>query len=112
MEYRVTLLKALVATGHVFEAHWNVTHVDGAYSAYRYGTVAVPDDPAPVVFSTVTEGDAIERVKDILGEEYIAAMEAGMVAEIAELQNPTVIQGLPWAPPPPAPAPAPAPPPP
>jgi hypothetical protein len=109
MEYRIVQLKAEIATGRVIEAHWNVTLTEAPYSVYRYGSVGVPSDPAPLVYAGLDESTAIEAVKDILGPEYIEALEAGMVAEMAALQNPTTISGLPWAPPAPPPAPAPAP---
>jgi len=110
MEYRIVQLTALVATGQVVEAHWTLTHEEGGFSAHRYGSVGVPVEPTPMLYAGLDEGVAIERVKDILGEDAVNAMEEALVAEVAALQNPTTITGLPWAPPPaPAPAPEPAP---
>jgi hypothetical protein len=114
MEYRITQLTAEIATGHVIFADWGLSHTEGDYTAYRSGRVPVPPPPAltGMVYATVDESTAIEAVKDILGEETIAALEAEMLAEITAWQNPTTISGQPWyVPPAPAPAPEPAPPP-
>jgi hypothetical protein len=104
MEYRITHLKADIATGNVFEAHWTLTYTDGPHSAYRYGSVGITPEPAPLAYAGLDESTAIERVKDALGEEFIEAMENSLIAEVALLAAPTVIEGLPWAVPP-APAP-------
>jgi hypothetical protein len=109
MEYKVVSLKAYVATGVVFESHWTLTHTVGLNTSSRYGSVGIPSNPTALQFATVTEQQAIDATKAVLGPEFIAALEAGVLAEIAEWQTPTVIQGVPWAPPPPPPAPAPAP---
>ena len=111
MEYRVVQLKGEIATGKVIESHWTLTHADGPHSAYRYGMVTVPDDYVAFgTYSTVTEQQAIDNTKAILGDEYIANLEQSCLDEIQMKANPTTIQGLPWAPPPP-PIPTPSPPP-
>jgi hypothetical protein len=97
MEYRIDQLVAEIATGRVIEAYWTLTYEDGGFSSYRYGSVAVPADPTPLVYAGLDEGVAIEAVKDILGEDYVNALEESLVAEVALLQNPTTIRGLPWA---------------
>ena len=97
MEWRVTQLKANISSGLVTEAHWTLTHEDGGFSAYRYGSVAVPTDPGPVMYAGLDEATAIEAVKDILGPETVTAHEEALVAEVALLQNPVVVSGLPWA---------------
>ena len=99
MEYRIVQLVADIATGHVIEAHWTLTHEEGGFTVSRYGSVGVPPPPetAALVYAGLDEGVAIEAVKDILGEDYINALEEGLVAEVALLQNPTTIRGLPWA---------------
>jgi len=110
MEYRIVHLKASRATGQVIEAHWTLTHEENGFVASRYGSVPITPEPTPLLYAGLDEGVAIERVKDALGEDTINAMEEALVAEVARLQNPTTIEGLPWAPPPPpAPAPEPAP---
>jgi hypothetical protein len=116
MEYTITQLTAEIASGRVIEAHWAATLSEGGFFVRRYGSVVVPPPPetAALLYEGLDEGTAIEVVKDILGEAFIAEMEASMVAEMATMQAPTTISGLPWAPalapvlpPPPAPPPAP-----
>jgi hypothetical protein len=96
MEWRVTQLRANISSGLVTEAHWTLTHEDAGFSAYAYGSVAVPTDPGPVVYAGLDEGVAIEAVKDILGPEQVTTLEESLVAQIALLQNPVEIVGVPW----------------
>lgn len=96
MEYHIVLLKAVVATGAVFEAHWTLDHTDGDISVQRSSAITLPEDP-PLLYEGLTEEVAVQAVKDALGTEYIAALEQGMLDDIAAKQNAAVIEGLPWA---------------
>ena len=96
MEWRVTQLKANISSGLVTEAHWTLTHEDGGFSAYAYGSVAVPTNPGPVTYAGLDEATAIEAVKDILGPEQVTAYEESLVAQIALQQTPVEIVGVPW----------------
>jgi hypothetical protein len=100
MEYRIERLTADIATGRVIEANWCVVLIEGAFVVTRYGVVTVPAEPVALAYEGLDESTAIEAVKDILGAENVEAMEASMVAEMAALQNPTTISGLPWDAPP------------
>jgi hypothetical protein len=107
MEYHIVSLKAEIATGRVLEAHWTLNHVDGPYSAYRYGVVTVPEVQADLfgAYSDITEEQAIEATKTIMGAEAVAQLETSVLAEIETYKNPTTVSGLPWVPPPPPPGP-------
>jgi hypothetical protein len=118
MEWHIVLLKAEIATQKVIESHWTLTHVEGPHSAYRYGVAVPPPDLPPVMdqYSDITEQEAIDATKALLGPEYVASLEQSCLDEVAAKANPTIISGVPWAPaspptpPAPSPEPAPAPP--
>jgi hypothetical protein len=105
MEYHVVQLKAEIATGRVLEAHWTLMHVDGPYSAYRYGVVSVPEVQADLfgTYSDITEEQAIEATKAIMGSEAQAQLETSVLAEVETYKNPTTVSGVPWTPAPPIP---------
>ena len=83
--------------GGVTVAHWNVTAVDGDYSASAYGTVGfTPDASAPgfVPYANLTEAEVLAWVwasgvdKD--------ATEASLAQQIEVQKNPVTLNGLPW----------------
>jgi hypothetical protein len=83
--------------GGVTVAHWNVTAVDGDYSASAYGTAGfTPDASAPgfVPYANLTEAEVLAWVwasgvdKD--------ATEASLAQQIAAQKNPVTLNGLPW----------------
>ena len=85
------------ANGGVTVAHWNVTAVDGDYSASAYGTAGfTPDASAPgfVPYANLTEAEVLAWVwasgvdKD--------ATEASLAQQIEVQKNPVTLNGLPW----------------
>jgi len=116
MEWHVVQLKADIDTLEILESHWTLLHQDGIHSAYRFGVVStqgnqpVPNpgdpDPDPQVafpypYNTITEEQAIEGTKILIGEEGVLALEQSCLDEILAKQNPETISGTPWAPQPP-----------
>lgn len=90
-------------TDVVFTAHWNLTaeEVVGekTYTGYAYGSVGVSlDAEAPFTpFAQLTKEQVVGWVKDALGEEQVASLEASVTAQIEEQKNPKVISpALPW----------------
>ena len=83
----------------VFSVHWTLNGVDGDYSGYVYGSQGVSLDPsAPFVpYASLTEAQVIGWVKDALGEDQVASLEANVAEQIANQINPPVVQpALPW----------------
>lgn len=86
-------------TDVVFNVHWTLTATDGTYSGNVYGSQSVTLDPsAPFVpYASLTEAQVIGWVKDALGEEQVASLEANVAEQIANQINPPVVQpALPW----------------
>jgi hypothetical protein len=84
------------ANGGVTVAHWNVSAVDGDYSASAYGTVGfTPDASASdfVPYASLTQADVLAWV---WGSVDKAAAEASLAQQIEAQKNPVTLNGLPW----------------
>ena len=85
------------ANGGVTTAHWNVSAVDGDYSASAYGTAGfTPDPSAPefVPYASLTEAEVLAWVW-ASGVDKDAA-EASLAQQIEAKKNPVTLNGLPW----------------
>lgn len=84
----------------VFNVHWTLTGTDGTYTGYVYGTQSVSIDPdAPFTpYADLTQAQVIGWVKDAMGEEQVASLEANVAEQIANQVNPPVVTpALPWS---------------
>jgi hypothetical protein len=87
-------------TDVVFNVHWTLTGTDGTYSGNVYGSQSVTVDPeAPFTpYADLTQAQVIGWVKDALGEEQVASLEANVAEQIANQINPPVVTpDLPWS---------------
>jgi len=87
-------------TDVVFNVHWTLTGTDGTYSGNVYGSQSVAVDPeAPFTpYADLTQAQVIGWVKDALGEEQVASLEANVAEQIANQINPPVVTpALPWS---------------
>ena len=79
---------------------WRLNATDGTHSVTRYGSVGVTykeGDPY-TPFSELTQATVIGWVKEALGAEQVASLEAGSDSEIEKLITPVVVTpALPWA---------------
>ena len=91
--YTINNLDRLTSTDYVTTVHYNVTKVDGEFSASTYGTVSFEAGTPTTPYASLTKAQVIEWVKDKLGEEVI---EASLAAQIAAKKNPTTATGMPW----------------
>lgn len=84
------------ANGGVTVAHWNVTAVDGDYSASAYGSAGfTPDASAPDFkpYDQLTQEDVLAWV---WGSVDKAAAEESLAQQIEVQKNPVTLNGLPW----------------
>ena len=80
----------------VINAHWDVTLLEGEFSARRYGSCSfqpLPEGSDYIPFEELTEEIVIGWVKDTLDVEEI---EASLNAQIEEQKNPKTLKGLAW----------------
>lgn len=81
----------------VFTAHWTLT---GTNTAGVYGTAGLTLDPDAgfTPYADLTQEQVVGWVKAALGSEQVAAYEANVAKQIADLANPPVVTPpLPWA---------------
>jgi hypothetical protein len=80
--------------GFVTTVHYNVSAVDGEFTASTYGTVGyTEEDKSYTPFAELTKEQVIGWVKDSLGQ---ATVEESLAAQIDALKNPVSESGLPW----------------
>jgi hypothetical protein len=82
------------ADGFVTTVHYNVSAVDGEFTASTYGTVGYTEEGAFTPYSQLTEAVVVGWVKDSLGQ---ATVEEALAAQIEAQKNPVQETGLPWA---------------
>jgi hypothetical protein len=91
--YSIVQLDRNTSNNFVTTVHYNVTKVDGEFSASTYGTVSFEAGIPTTPYASLTKAQVIEWVKDKLGEEVI---EASLASQIAAQKNPTTATGTPW----------------
>ena len=87
-------------TDVVFTCHWTLSGIDGAYSGYSYGTcgVSYAGGSSFTPYADLTQEQVVGWVKESLGEDRVAEIEASVAGEIQEKIAPTVVSlDLPWA---------------
>ena len=79
--------------GQVYTAHWTVSLEDQGETAGAYGSVGFSDPEAGdyTPFDQLTKDQVIGWVKDALGAEQVASLEANVLAQIESQKNPTVV---------------------
>lgn len=92
--WKITNLDRTADGGLVTCAHYDVTAIDGEFSASVYGTVALERGETFIDFDKLTEKDVISWVKAKLDP---AAVEQALAAQIEAQKNPPIVQGVPWA---------------
>ena len=91
--YTINQLDRNTSDDFVTTVHYNVTKVDGEFSASIYGTVSFEAGTPATPYASLTKEQVIEWVKDKLGEEII---EASLTSQIEAKKNPTTATGMPW----------------
>lgn len=97
--YTIGTLERNTSDDGVIVAHWSATASDGDYSGSSYGTCGfTPDSTAEgyTAYADITEAQAIEWVKESLGEEAVTALESSIAAQIELSKAPVVSTGVPW----------------
>jgi hypothetical protein len=94
-EWNVAQMDRKTDDGFVVTVHYNVSAVDGDFTAYTYGTVGyTQEDKVYTPFADLTKEQVIGWVKDSLGQETV---ETALAAQIEAQKNPVQESGLPWA---------------
>jgi hypothetical protein len=94
--WAIANLERETADGFVFTAHYTVNAKDDTYSAGAYGSLGFerPDNLIP--FAELTEDEVVSWVKEALGADKVAEIEAALQTQIDQQRNPTQAAGVPW----------------
>ena len=87
-------------TDVVYIVNWLCTATDGTNEARRGGKTEVPTPAGGTFtpFDQLTEAEVVGWVQAQLGPEEVAKIEADLVAQLAYMANPPVVEmPLPWA---------------
>jgi len=83
------------ATGFVITVHYNVSAVDGEFTASTYGTVGYTQEEGSYIpFEQLTKEIVVDWVQNSLGKDTV---EESLTAQIEAQKNPVTESGLPWA---------------
>ena len=83
------------ADGFVVTVHYNVSAVDGEFTASTYGTVGYTQEESNIIpFADLTQAEVIGWVQDSLGKDTV---EASLEAQIEAQKHPVQETGLPWS---------------
>ena len=103
--WKVANLERNVADGKVYTVHYTVNALSdtvdpnsesgGFYSAGAYGSLGF-DGEVTTPFENLTETVVIGWVKEQLGAEKVAEIQAALQAQIDEKVAPTKAAGVPW----------------
>jgi len=91
--WQINQMDRNTSNGFVTTVHYNVSKVDGEFTASTYGTINYEAGTPETPFESLTEAQVIAWVKDKLGE---ATVEAALAAQIEAQKNPVKASGLPW----------------
>jgi hypothetical protein len=92
--WNVVQMDRLTSDGFVVTVHYNVSAVDGEFTASTYGTVGYTEEGAFTPYSQLTEAVVVGWVKDSLGQ---ATVEEALAVQIEAQKHPVQETGLPWA---------------
>jgi len=101
MEFKIVQLERQLPSGGITVAHWTVSKTTDGITVGSYGAQGFqPDATAQgfVAFPQVTEAQVVEWVKTAMGTEAVAALEASLDAQIAQIKTPATASGMPWIP--------------
>ena len=92
--WKINQLERNTSDGFVTTVHYNVSKVDGEFSASVYGTIGFEAGTPETPFESLTEAQVVAWVKEKLDE---AVVEAALTAQIEAQKNPVKASGLPWS---------------
>lgn len=101
--WTISTLERNTSDGGVVVAHWRASGSEvvgkGTYAVSSYGTCGFAPDPSSpdyVLYADITEEMAIGWVKESLGEEQVASIEASIKSQIDAEKSPNQKAGVPW----------------
>jgi hypothetical protein len=81
------------ANGFVTTAHWQANATDGDYSASTYSTCSWSEGTVTIPYASLTKDAVLAWVWESVDKD---AVEASLLAQIAEQKAPVTATGVPW----------------
>ena len=94
--WKIAQLERETSDGFVFTAHYTIDANDGTYSAGAYGSIGFERPENLIPYMDLQKEQVIDWVKEALGEDKVAEIEAALAAQIEEQRNPSKASGVPW----------------
>jgi myo-inositol-hexaphosphate 3-phosphohydrolase len=93
--WTIQQMDRLTSDGFVVTVHYNVSAVDGDYTASTYGTVGYTEQPDEqyIPYAELTEAEVVGWVQESLGKDTV---EESLAANIEAQKNPVQESGMPW----------------
>ena len=95
--WAIANLERETADGFVYNAHYTISASDGTYSSSAYGSIGLERPDSLIPFDDLTEDMVVGWVKEKLGAEKVAEVEAALQAQLDEKRSPTKMAGVPWS---------------
>lgn len=95
--WKIANLERETADGFVFTAHYTIDANDETYTAGAYGSIGFERPENLIPYSSLQEQTVIGWVKEKLGPEKVAEIEAALQSQLDEQRTPTKQAGVPWA---------------
>ena len=99
MEFKIVQLERQLPSGGITVAHWTVSKTTDGTTVSSYGAQGFQPDPQAsdfIAYAQVTEAQVIDWIKAAMGTEGVAALEASLDAQIAQIKTPATATGMPW----------------
>lgn len=97
LNWSISNLDRELSDGYVYNAHWNVSLIDGEHSASSYGSVGLERPETSLIpYEDLTEELVISWVQEKLGEESVQRILSSLQTQIDEQKTPKHSSGKPW----------------
>ena len=94
--WNIAALERETDDGFVYTAHYTIDANDGTYSAGAYGSIGFERPENLIPYMDLQKEEVIDWVKEALGKDKVAEIEAALAAQIEEQRNPSKATGVPW----------------
>jgi hypothetical protein len=96
MQILISQMDRLSADGFVTVVHWVTQKTQGEFTASQYGTESFTEEGTFKPFAELTEAEVVSWLTTRWGADGVAAKEAALDTQLANLANPPIVSGLPW----------------
>lgn len=98
-QWSASQLERQLSSGIVYTVHYVISADDGTYASSAYGSLGLeaPDEDDAIPYAQLTPGIVTAWVKEKLGDDKVAEIEAALAVQIEQQRTPSTGTGLPWS---------------